>query len=191
MAEQVPRIFKKIERQFGRAAFAVGGARRAQTLDFDLAIDKAAEIFGIAFDRAFKAVALDAFERVIRRTPVGDADYWEGHPKGNPPGNRTPPPGYIGGNARNNWWLSVNAVNDTANGRQPNATADAATNGITAGVLEAELGDVLHIQNGVPYILRLESGELSPRQAPHGMVAVTFAELQTHFQAMLDKEVEK
>lgn len=165
--------------------------KRMDTLEFNLAIDRAAEKFNLSFTRAFQTVALDVFERILRRTPVGDADYWAGHPKGNPPGNRTPPPGYVGGNARNNWWLTVNALDNTASGRKPDAAAGAALSDITAGVLGAKLGDVIHMQNGVPYILRLENGELSPRQAPNGMVAITFAEMQTHFQEMLDKEAEK
>jgi len=164
---------------------------RVSTKEFDLAIDAAAAKFGLSIEAAFRAISFDAFERVVRRTPVGDADYWVGHPKGNPPGNRKPPPGYVGGYARNNWWFSKNTNDNKATGRRPGSgTGFEAFAAIQLGVLGAKIGDTISIQNGVPYIWRLEAGTLSPRQAPHGMVAITFAEIQTHFQQMLNQAME-
>lgn len=164
------------------------------TQDFDLAIDKISEKFGMSMERAMHTISLDAFERVVRLTPVGDADYWKGHPKGTPPGNRKKPPGYIGGNARNNWWFSLNkelAANQ-AQGRKPNKSPNnQAYAQMTAGVLKSKLGDRLVFQNGVPYILKLENGTGSPRQAPNGMVALAFQMLKTHFAQVLGQELKK
>lgn len=162
------------------------------TLEFDLAIDAAAEKFGLSAERAMQTICLDAFERVIRRTPVGDPEYWVGHPKGNPPGDATPPPGYVGGNARNNWWLSINKDVESPSGRTANASEqNEAYAEMTAGVLQSKLGDRIVLQNGVPYIMGLEAGTGSPRQAPNGMVALTFAEMQQHFSKIMEKELGK
>ena len=144
--------------------------------------------------RAMHIISLDAFERVIRLTPVGDPDYWKGHPKGTPPGNASPPPGYVGGNARNNWWFSLNKelAPAQASKRKPNKSPNnQAYAQMTAGVLKSKLGDRLVFQNGVPYILKLENGTGSPRQAPNGMVALAFQQLVTHFQKVMSKELNK
>lgn len=163
-------------------------ARAAQ--DFTLQLDKVAEKFSLPFAKVMRIIGLDALERIVRRTPVGDPDYWQGHPKGTPPGNAKPPPGYIGGNARNNWWTSLNEPLTNPQGRPADKSEqNASTVEGAASISQAQLGDTIFIQNGVPYILKLEDGTQSPRQAPNGMVAVTFEELEQHFSQMLEQEL--
>lgn len=163
-----------------------------QARDFNVNLDQVASKFGVSAERALRTIALDALERIVRRTPVGDPDYWKGHPKGNPPGNAKAPLGYIGGNARNNWWVSVNEELTNPQGRSPNkAASNEATNEGGVTISSAKLGDKVFIQNGVPYILKLEDGTQSPRQAPDGMVAITFFELEDHFLKVMAGEQAK
>lgn len=158
--------------------------------EFSLDIDRIAQVFGMKAEKAFRTIALNNYEEIIRRTPVGDPDYWKGHPKGNPSGNARPPKGYLGGTARNNWWFSINTPYPSPSGRSANKSQNnQAMNAATVGVMSAKLGDTLYFQNGVPYILKLENGTQSPRQAPYGMVAVTLANTELHFiKALLDAE---
>ena len=155
--------------------------------EFNLDLDAIAAKFNLTAEKALRAIALDAFETIIRLTPVGDPDYWDGHPRawnGNV-GNLKPPKGYIGGNARNNWWISFNQPIGDPSGRNPDQSASNQSAADAASVVNAKIGDRIYFQNGVPHILKLENGSGSPRQAPHGMVAITFANLEAHFSAVL------
>lgn len=168
----------------------MGNASNAQ--EFGLQLDKVAEKFNVKMVDIFRAVSARAFENVVRRTPVGDPEYWAGHPKGNPSGKNKPPRGYVGGNAKNNWWFSLNSPNDQARGRSPDkANQNEALNSAVSGLATAQLGDVAHFQNGVPYILKLEAGTQSPRQAPAGMVAITMAEIETFYANIAAEVIER
>lgn len=164
---------------------------KSAAVEFNVNLDKVAKKLNLELATLFRALAARLFENIVRRTPVGDADYWQGHPKGTPSGNAKPPPGYIGGNARNNWWLSRNEKNNSPRGRSPGLGGVEALAGIELGTATAELGDVLHFQNGVPYIMKLESGTGSPRQAPHGMVAITLAEAETFYENLAAEAMAK
>lgn len=121
-----------------------------------------------------KGIALECLARIVRRTPIDT------------------------GLARWNWQLSVGAP---ARGILKGVTADRGRTGRGIGRFRTGFGqavpsgagadvvareriklaalkpfDVWYINNNLPYILRLEDGYSD--QAPHGMVAVTLAELQ-------------
>lgn len=159
--------------------------------EFNVDLDKVAARLNLRLADLFRALAARLFENVVRRTPVGDPDYWQGHPKGVPSGNAKAPPGYIGGNARNNWWFSRNEKNNRPSGRSPGLGGVESLAGIQLGTATAELGDVLHLQNGVPYILKLEAGTGSPRQAPNGMVSLTLAEAEAFYDNLAAEALSK
>ena len=119
---------------------------------------------------------IDIGQRVITRTPVGDANYWQSKP----------PAGYVGGHARFNWMYSMNTrVIQELDGIDM-SPGGAGTLQRLIGAVPAAPGDAVHfIQNSVPYIERLEDGY--SRQAPQGMVAITAAE----FQGIVSEEVDK
>lgn len=126
-------------------------------------------------DQVVRLTVFKVAEKLIERTPVGDADYWKS----------PPPKGYVGGHARANWTYSVdNQVIQEIDG----VDADGAKTlqNIQNSVPREAAKRVHYIQNSVPYIQALEDGH-SERQAPNGMVAITAAE----FQGIVSEEVNK
>jgi len=119
---------------------------------------------------------IDIGQRVITRTPVGDAKYWQS----------PPPAGYVGGHARFNWMYSKGTrVIQEFDGVDTSPGGSRTINNMVNNI-PVEPGDNVHfIQNSVPYIERLEDGY--SRQAPNGMVAITVAE----FQGIVSEEVDK
>ena len=103
-----------------------------------------------------KRVALEAFDRIIKRTPVDT------------------------GRARGNWFITVSPV---AGGEVTEVADEDGGNTLARGLGALngyeQRGDyeVITIYNNLPYILRLENG-YSQKKAPAGMVAVTIAELE-------------
>lgn len=75
------------------------------------------------------------------------------------------------GRARGNWQLSLNSPEESVLER-----AGISIGAETGKLDELQLGDVIWLANNVPYIEALENGHSS--QAPEGMVALTFAELE-------------
>lgn len=120
-----------------------------------------------------KRIGLEAFTRVVQRSPVGNPSLWK------EPDNV--PPGYVGGRFRANWQLGV--------GTRPDGTLDAIDSGGLGSPPAAmdkalgELGklneslDTIYVVNNLPYAERLENGH-STQQAPQGMVEITAAELR-------------
>lgn len=99
-------------------------------------------------DLVIRKVALDAFSRVILKTPVDT------------------------GRARGNWQVAIGAIptgtlviNDKA-GTATIAKVQAASLGLKAG-------DVIYLVNNLPYARRLEYGW--SKQAPGGMVRIAIA----------------
>uniref|UniRef100_A0A6M3JNS9 Putative tail protein n=1 Tax=viral metagenome TaxID=1070528 RepID=A0A6M3JNS9_9ZZZZ len=90
------------------------------------------------------------------------------------------------GRARGNWQVSIGAPKDgevETKEKGPRGEAPQAGGGGVFGAGRTELGalprgrpfQVVFITNNVPYIVRLEEGW--SKQAPQGMLAVTFAEV--------------
>lgn len=88
------------------------------------------------------------------------------------------------GRFKGNWFLSVSEISLLATeGVDPNGggTINRAA-GAVAAYSAMEGFPMIHIQNNLPYSVRLEQGHSA--QAPAGMVALTVAELQAQFNAM-------
>ena len=92
------------------------------------------------------------------------------------------------GRARGNWQASLGSpVASTTNAKDPSGEAPLASSAQTSTysreaptVLSVPPFGTIWLSNNLPYIQRLESGTWSG-QAPHGMVAVTVAEIESQF----------
>jgi hypothetical protein len=99
-----------------------------------------------------RKLAFDAYRGVAMKTPVDT------------------------GRARANWRVGINVV-DTTTRPEPErpGTLDTVQQD---KINQAKWGDSIAITNNVPYIGKLEGGY--SRQAPNGMLAVTFEELKAN-----------
>jgi hypothetical protein len=99
-----------------------------------------------------KKIALECLRRIVLRTPVDT------------------------GRARGNWQLTIDvpATGEVANLDKAGGGTIAAGIGNIGGLRPFT---VVYLTNNVPYAEALENGH-SKGQAPNGMVAVTFAELE-------------
>lgn len=100
---------------------------------------------------AHRKIALDAFSRVILRSPVDT------------------------GRFRGNWQVSIGSIPDDVIELEDKA-GTVVISKVTAKVLELEAGDTIYLINNLPYARRLEYGWSA--QAPGGMVRITAAEFQ-------------
>ncbi|MCK5605394.1 hypothetical protein KAR91_26115 [Candidatus Pacearchaeota archaeon] len=116
-------------------------------------------------DIVTRKTVLDIGTRLVNRTPVGDASFWQSKP----------PPGYTGGHARANWSHSIGKLNKKEFDVIDPSGAASMTRIISSVPVKAG-GKDHFIQNSVPYIIPLEDGH--SRQAPHGMAAITAVEFQ-------------
>lgn len=136
--------------------------------EFALEIDRELDLSLDQWRVVIRKLALEALERVVNKTPVGNPDFWK-----NPP-----PEGYVGGRARGNWFVSIGeAGTEVTTEVDANGDVTVARGGAVIGTYKNVKGfPQIVIYNNVPYINRLENG-YSERQAPAGMVAITVAEL--------------
>jgi hypothetical protein len=111
--------------------------------------------------------------RLVQRSPVGDASYWQ----------RPAPPGYTGGRFKGAWMVAEWTPQASGSGMDRVATSSgvkidkdgAATLASHAGVIGgAKAGRVYYLYNPLPYAKRIEEGW--SRQAPVGLVALTVVE---------------
>ncbi len=116
-----------------------------------------------------RKIALDGLRGVVMMTPVDT------------------------GRARGSWRVGINRV-DKGTAKAGNQSKDkltsntaaasgAALNAGTAQINKAKWQDSIAITNNVPYIGKLERGW--SRQAPNGMLRVTFARIKKNIKAML------
>lgn len=116
-------------------------------------------------DLVVRAITMKIDNKLVQRSPVGDATYWK----------NKPPPGYTGGRFRANWQLSIGSP--TAGVRDlidKDGSATIAAHGSV--IATAKAGDVIYLVNNLPYAKRIEEGW--SRQAPLGLVALTVLEFQ-------------
>lgn len=101
--------------------------------------------------------------RLVQRSPVGDAKYWQ----------RPAPKGYTGGRFRGNWQMTAGSP---ATGPKDLIDKDgSATIAAHASVTSvARAGEIYYLVNNLPYSKRIEEGW--SRQAPVGLVALTVVE---------------
>ncbi|MFA5387273.1 MAG: HK97 gp10 family phage protein [Candidatus Paceibacterota bacterium] len=111
-------------------------------------------------NRIVRAVVIEIANRVVLRSPVGDAQYWQS----------PAPAGYVGGRFRGNWQYGF--------GMPPGGTIERVDKSgrETLGALQSalalgSLAGVHWIANNLPYAERIESGWSG--QAPQGVVALT------------------
>lgn len=141
-------------------------------------------------DEADKAVvkttqkmALDALKGVVLKSPVGFPPKW----------TRPAPKGYVGGQFRGSWQLSVGLPGKGITGQsRPGTVGDGAAEQAVseAKTLMTDLQpyQTVYIVNGLPYAERLENGW--SEQAPLGMVALTVQELQNVVLSYINGEVQ-
>jgi hypothetical protein len=102
-------------------------------------------------DLAFRKIALDAFSRVIMRSPV------------------------LTGRFRGNWLVSIGQVPDGVTDEVDPSGVHIITD-VQEKVIELKFGQTIYLINNLPYARRLEYGW--SKQAPGGMVRITAAEFQ-------------
>ena len=130
---------------------------------FTLDISKFIEKTNLEADKVVRKVCLDLMAGVILKTPVDT------------------------GRARANWQASIDrpatgTVSFNADAGS-NKTAPSPSSGSTSSIgdgmaaVSKATGRVFWLVNNLPYIYRLEYGAWS-KQAPHGMVRTTIAEIQ-------------
>lgn len=116
-------------------------------------------------------VALEALKRVVDKTPVGNPSKWKS----------PPPPGYVGGRARMNWYVQIGGAGEEITSEVDETGSVAVSRGsqVIGQYQNVEGFPSIVLYNNLPYIGRLEDGYSD--QAPNGMVSVTVAELQSQF----------
>lgn len=112
-----------------------------------------------------RKILLDLGTRIVMRSPVGDGNLWKSKP----------PPGYVGGRFRANWQYGYGSI-PSSELPTIDASGNASTMRINAGVLASPAGGIHYLVNNLPYAKRLENGWSS--QAPAGMVGLAVVEFQ-------------
>lgn len=126
----------------------------ARDLDFELAIDRFADLGDEEFLKLTRAVNLQALRGLVLRTPVDT------------------------GRARGNWQTTVRQPAAGEVERADKGGGEAVADGANL-VSRLELFEDTWLTNNVPYILALEDG--SSQQAPSGMLAATMESLEAQF----------
>ena len=145
-------------RQIHRDTYAAGVCDSLR--EFNAAVDEFANIVVPDILISFlRKMSLRALVLVVDGTPVGNPDTWK----------RKPPPGYVGGRARGNWQVTLNAP-ATSFLQRKDKTGDR-TKEAGAKVLQRirRLSEIVYISNNLPYIEALDLDQHSP-QAPDGII---------------------
>ena len=132
--------------------------------------DKAAD----NMDKVVRMSFIEMSSKVIRTSPVGDANFWK--PAKN--GKIYKPPGYTGGRFRANWQASVNTPKtgaiDTA--ENPETGKNTSIDSVNQAV-KIKHGNSYWLVNTLPYAKALEDGH--SRQRPNGIVKLVTAQWKT------------
>lgn len=113
-------------------------------------------------------IVMTLFDAIVNRNPVGNPSRW-----------KKPRKGYVGGQSRRNWRVSLRfPARNVLSGRDQSGR-------VAIGEAETTLRTLrqptdLWISNPMPYMDRLESGDWS-RQAPAGIVAIAAREVAAAF----------
>lgn len=126
---------------------------------FMLDLQKFREKTGEKADALVGKVVIEVAAELDRRSPVGDATYWQ-----NPP-----PKGYVGGRFRGSWNLGVDTL--PANIETIDPSGSATMGRVIAAIPEKAAGKLYYYINATPYGRRIEDGW--SRQAPQGLVELT------------------
>lgn len=121
-----------------------------------------------AFSIFLRYMALTALRGVVYRSPVGDPDFWK----------MKPPPGYIGGQFRGNWDVSIGDPNASEpTGVDPHGEATFAQGSATIGQLGPKNINRVWLLNNLAYAVRLEEGWSWQAPGPGGIVGITATEI--------------
>lgn len=110
--------------------------------------------------------ATAALHGVVDRSPVGDPKLWRS----------SPPPGYIGGLFKNNWFVDIGGITPQTRTEISAAGSSSLAESSKLSSIRSNPYAAIYIHNSLPYANRLEHGW--SKQAPLGMVAVTVASLR-------------
>jgi hypothetical protein len=121
-----------------------------------------------AQDKADLVVRKTVFElgnKLVYRTPVGDATLWKS----------APPPGYVGGRARANWQHGFgSAPSESLADIDP--AGNATRSKVEASINKGPAFGIHYLVNNLPYAWKLERGHST--QAPQGMVGLAVADFE-------------
>ena len=147
------------------------------------ALAKHTNLSKVKTDRAIKKAIVKVWSKIIKLTPVGNPNLWlYNHPQRgyiDYVGYLGKPVGYVGGRARNNWFIGTIPGQETTK-----STAFKGAQYVQKSLPKQIIGTSLYLYNNLPYINKLEFGGHS-QQAPKGMVRVSLLgwrkELQKQF----------
>ena len=138
-------------------------------------ISKWAKQSGLDVEQVVRATILEMSTEVTLKTPVGNPDLWKS----------PPPAGYTGGQARGNWFPSIDLPSTEVDKQIVGKNANEDSNQRVWTMLDLAFGKRFFLVNNLPYIRRLEYGWST--QAPAGMVRST----QTQFKQIVKDEINK
>ena len=152
----------------------------AKTWALEIDRDFAAQMGGVR--DAVEYLGLYAIKRIVEMSPVGNMEKWTDQFKMVGKQLEWFSDSYVGGRFRGNWTLSFGTPDPTVTEKvDPDG-------GPTIKKLTAEMKSypqdafpVIYLQNNLPYAERLENGY--SKQAPNGMVGITYAELAALWEA--------
>lgn len=121
-----------------------------------------------------KLLALELYKRIMQKTPVDK------------------------GTLRGSWTVSIGTPSDNNKGKQTSAANSQEMTAAEAGHLEGalsqmaemKLGNVVWINNSMPYVGVIEFDGHSQEKAPRGMVNISIQELKTWLRAQYGKYME-
>ena len=113
-----------------------------------------------------KWIALELYQRIMKKTPVKD--------------------GFL----RGSWTISIGAQDKTAANKQTSAgmgeslspSERAEFTQAVATMNELQIGQIIWLNNAMPYVLRIEFEGHSSEKAPGGMVQISINEMKTWLQ---------
>ena len=138
---------------------------------FTVGLDSWSKQIGEMPPKMVKAVAVELFRKIVKRTPVDT------------------------GRARASWTIASNAPDRRV---APVNTARTKTGKIKRlsgavvsdfGKLNAKKALTIWISNNLPYIVALEKGH--SQKAPHGMVALSIAEMRQRFNLIVKEHLKR
>jgi hypothetical protein len=122
-----------------------------------------------------KQIVAETLTAIVQATPVGNQATWKRNV------GRSGPPlprGYVGGQARRNWQVTLDVPSRTVKGGVDATGATSTTEGFAA-IGRITSPSKVWIANPLPYMERLENGW--SKQAPTGMVANAVAAVSAKY----------
>lgn len=115
-----------------------------------------------------KYIALELYKRIMQKTPVDK------------------------GTLRGSWTISIGSQDRTPANKETNAKQGSTLSSeeradfkaAVAGMQDLQLGQIIWINNAMPYVLRIEFDGHSSVKAPAGMVQISIQELRSYLQTI-------